>query len=159
MRTKRFFALLLTICMIGGMLPTVFAAEGDAGSTGVELVYDFACTALAGYNSEDTLASDKIGSYSLNSEKSDYWKFEKLINVNYAGFQFNGLSFYTPVKTAELNSNAVVLTIKVPASGTYNAEATLPIGLSYEERTDVYLVSKDIVTKKFTDIFSDNSSI
>ncbi len=148
MKSKRLLAFLLTICMIGGMLPTVFAAEGDAGGAGVELVYDFACTALAGYNSEVTLASDKIGNLIPDSKKSHYWKFENLINVNYAGFQYNGLSFYTATKTAELNSNAVVLTIKVPASGTYNAEATLPIGLGYEERTDVYLVNKAVATEK-----------
>lgn len=148
MKSKRLLAFLLTICMIGGLIPTVFAAEGEP----VTLVYDFACTVLDGYNSTTTLASDNIGNLVPNSAKSSYWKFESKINVKLANFQSNGFVFTTSDRTDASEDHAVVFTINVPTSGTYSASVKDHL-INYQgEWIDIYLVSKAVVAEEGWDV-------
>ncbi len=150
MKSKRLLAFLLTICMIGGMLPTVFAAEGEATTTTLE--YDFRCTALlepdGTPHGTDTVKYSDVNNYTVNEEKSNYWKFERLINVDNAPFQDNGLYFKTARAGITPNNNAVVFTINVPASGSYTASVSGYKNYYNNEWTDIYLVSKDVVTAK-----------
>jgi len=159
MKTKRFLAFLLTVLMIGGLIPTVFA-EGEAvEGTGVTLVYDFASTALIKPDGTPNINTDKvsntptvrdsaINTYTLDRTRSTgYWKYEAQTGTDYIGFQYNGLLFRTAKKEQPLNTNAMVFTITVPTSGMYTPEIAA-IGLGYEEKTDIYLVSKDVVAAK-----------
>ena len=152
MKTKRLLAFLLTVLMIGGLLPTVFAedaAEGDAGTT---LVYDFSTAAFSDYATPGTtLTASTVGKYTIDPAKSEQWKYVSCINVGTLGFQSDGLCFYTAQKEAEANSNAIVITMNVPASGTYKPSISHS-EIKYGEKTDVYLVNRDLVTAKGFDV-------
>ncbi len=160
MKTKRFLAFLLTMLMIGGMLPTVFAETATEDSTGVTLVYDFTSTALIKPDGTPNINVDKVSNtptvqysaintgYTVDSDRSNYWKFEHLINVDAAPFQYNGLYFKTARAGITANNNAVVFTINIPASGTYTASVSDYKNYFNNEWTDIYLVSKDVVATK-----------
>ncbi len=114
--------------------------------------YDFAHTALADYTGTATVSSANINNYTLDRTKSTgYWKFESYINENYAGFQKDGLCFYTPVKEAPKDSNAVIFTVKVETDGAFvpSVERT---AITYGEKVDLYLVNKETVTSKGWDV-------
>ena len=154
MKLKKFFALLLAMLMIGGVLPAAIAADGDVGTT---LVYDFACTALL--NSDGTahgtttVRDGKIKNYKLDRTKSTgYWEYVGQPGVNTAAFQDNGLYFYTLNKEEPENSNAIVFTVEIPMSGKYSAEVSGHRIYANGEKTDLYLVSKDVVAAKGWDV-------
>ncbi len=154
MKLKRFFALLLTITMIGAILPAVAAAETDTGTT---LVYDFACTALLNSDGTphgtSTVRDGNIKNYTLDRTKSTgYWAYVGQPGVNTAAFQDNGLYFYTLNKEEPENSNAMVFTIGIPMSGIYSADVSGHRIYANGEKTDLYLVSKDVVAAKGWDV-------
>ncbi len=164
MKTKKFLAFLLTILMIGGMLPTVFAADIAEGSAGVTLVYDFTSTALIKPDGTPNINADKVSNtptvgyavingYTLDRTRSTGdWKFEHLINVDAAPFQYNGLYFKTSRSGITANNNAVVFTINVPSSGTYTASVSDYKNYFNNEWTDIYIVSKDVVAANGWDV-------
>ncbi|MBQ9986390.1 MAG: hypothetical protein IJP38_08805 [Oscillospiraceae bacterium] len=120
MKLRKFFALLLTICMIGGMLPTAFASVAEP----LKLEYDFACTALLksdGTSNGETVVRDgNLKFYTVNEEFSASWKYVAHPGVNSIYVQPTGLLFYTANKDELENSNAIVLSINIPTSGTYS---------------------------------------
>ena len=157
MKVKGLIALLLTVLMIGGMFPTVFAGDGDAEIT---LVYDFASTALIksdgtpnintdNVSNTPTVRDSAISGYTLDRTRSTgYWKYESQVGVPYIGFQFNGLYFYTNNAEQPLNSSAMVFTVEIPKSGTYSASVSDHNVYANGEQVDLYLVSKDYFAEK-----------
>ena len=122
MKIKRLLAILLTMCMIGGLLPSAFAEESESGLT---LVYDFRATAIEGYTGTNTIRDNVINNWTLDRTKSTgYWKYESQTGVPYIGFQFNGLCLYTNNAEQPPNDSAMVFTIEIPSSATYSASVS-----------------------------------
>ena len=138
---KRIISLALVCVMIISLLPTVaLAAEG-------EYVYDFSTYAFSDYADKATsLKTTNVNSYTLDRTVSTgYWRYESQFNEKTVGFQKDGLCFYTPVKETTKDSNAVVLTITVDKDGAYTPSVT-HTEITYGEKTDIYIVKKDVVT-------------
>ena len=141
MRMKRIISLALVCVMIISLLPTVaLAAEG-------EYVYDFSTYAFSDYADKATsLKTTNVNNYTLDRTVSTgYWRYESQFNEKTVGFQKDGLCFYTPVKETTKDSNAVVLTITVDKDGAYTPSVT-HTEITYGEKTDIYIVKKDVVT-------------
>ncbi|MBQ7118730.1 MAG: heparinase II/III family protein, partial [Oscillospiraceae bacterium] len=113
--------------------------------------YDFSWKVLSDYTGTGTVSSANINNYTIDPAKSAYWKFESYINENYAGFQNDGLCFYTKQKEAELNSNAVVFTLRAEVDGAFvpSVERT---AITYGEKVDLYLAEKTFVSSKAWDV-------
>ncbi|MBQ2743972.1 MAG: heparinase II/III family protein, partial [Oscillospiraceae bacterium] len=151
MKAKRFLALLLTICMIGGLMPTVFAADAEEA---VPIVYDFSTAALADYATPNkSVKYTLVNNYKINPEVSANWRYTGLINESNVAFQPDGMCFFTPAKNSGANSNAVILTLEIPTAGSYTPSIDYT-EISYGEKVDVYLLKKDFVTANNVDIFS-----
>ena len=114
--------------------------------------YDFSWKALSDYTGTGTVSADNINNYTLDRTKSTgYWKYENRIDVRYAGFQNDGLCFYTAYKETPKDCNAVVFTLRAEVSGAFvpNVERT---AISYGEKVDIYLAKKEYIASKSWDI-------
>ncbi|MBQ2839749.1 MAG: Ig-like domain-containing protein, partial [Oscillospiraceae bacterium] len=158
MKTKRFLALLLTIIMIGGMLPTAFAADAEA--TAKEAVYSFTVGAVKGATGTSVKTETITDKSMLDSTVSTgAWQYYTKPGIQYESLYEGGLQYYA--FTEAEGKNAMVLRMWVDNSATY-----IPT-LSYQRQTycgvvDAYLVSAESVTKNgwtMSDINGINTAI
>ena len=120
MKTKRILAFILTILMIGGMFPTVFAEDTDVV---YNPAYDFSLDVLTNYTDRTvttvTLATDfAAGKVTIDSEKSAPWSVVRQTGIDYGVSDSDGLVFFT-WDTGAIGKSALVLKVNVDKAGTY----------------------------------------
>lgn len=157
---KRFLAILLTVIMIGGLMPQAFA--GDTAVYSPKYVFNYTAFGSTADNVvlEDSAKSTNTYNNStfrkeVSSGVYEYAGFVPYANRRSATLYKEELMFYTGT-TEPNNDNALSLKLTVEKSGTYVPSFEFK-KYAYAGLVDIYLVSTDYAAAKGWNAFSDSN--